>query len=419
MKEVTASGPWAYYLPFSKVSTQPDGTCYVEAVATAEVLDSQGEVVTHDASTAAFSEWTAGFARATDGKSLGNIREMHEPWAAGKAVRWVQDDTNRRQVLALHVVDQDAAAKCRERVYTGLSIGGRDVRRGTLNLDGESVPCITGYTLTEVSLVDKPACPEALFMVVKRATPEESKMEKDAVTAVAAGEMAIENLKAMLAEIAGLEGDPQTFTMEAILDALRSTRVAVRETTMAVAMDAADAAEDALEGETEAPGGGMEMAEMPESTPESTQEQPDSVTIPAEDGDAAPVPAGAPEPEPEDEDVKNLVALVQELAKAVQEVQKTLAKVAEGGLVKSAATVQDLAETLARVEARVNAIPAAPPGRPVAKDLGTLNQPGAAATKTDMDVADALDVLEKSGLLPDHVRTQVRVAMAATLVPGR
>lgn len=118
--------------------------------ASTEALDSQGEVVKIDAIEAALPDYM----------KFANIREMHQPSAVGIAKEASVDDKG--LYLAVKVVDDAAWEKVTEGVYKGFSIGGRATKRDTLD---KSV--ITGLKLTEISLVDRPANPEATFDVFK------------------------------------------------------------------------------------------------------------------------------------------------------------------------------------------------------------------------------------------------------------
>lgn len=166
--------PLTLFVPFSKHETLKDGTVVVEGIATMEEIDKQGEIVEYNASVRAFTEWADGFSRATNGRSQGNIREMHGPVAAGKAIGWAPDPARKAITLRARIVDEEAAKKVRESVYTGFSIGapGSSVTRETKKIGDDSVQIITGYRLSEVSIVDNPACPSALFQVVKRASDD-------------------------------------------------------------------------------------------------------------------------------------------------------------------------------------------------------------------------------------------------------
>lgn len=149
-------------IPITKVESGDDGTVIVEGIATSEALDSQGEVVEYEASKAAFAEWTGAFSKATDGKSLGNIREMHGDVAAGKAIAWYPDDAAKSITIKAHVVDPVAAKKCKESVYTMFSIRAPG---GTVKRESNRVKA---YQLSEVSLVDRGANPDSWFAMAKR-----------------------------------------------------------------------------------------------------------------------------------------------------------------------------------------------------------------------------------------------------------
>lgn len=118
--------------------------------ASTEALDSQGEIVKIDAIEAALPDYM----------KFANIREMHQPSAVGIAKEASVD--GKGLYLAVKVVDDAAWEKVTEGVYKGFSIGGRATKRDTID---KSI--ITGLKLTEISLVDRPANPEATFDVFK------------------------------------------------------------------------------------------------------------------------------------------------------------------------------------------------------------------------------------------------------------
>jgi hypothetical protein len=153
-----------FFVPFSKVEPQEDGSVVVRGIATVEEIDKVGEVVTFEASKKAFAEMSEEVSKATDGLSLGNLRSMHQAIAAGKIRQWSANDATRSIEIEGLVVDPIEAKKAVERVYTGLSIGARDVVREVSTYDGKSVPAIVSYSLSEVSLVDRPACPGAVLL---------------------------------------------------------------------------------------------------------------------------------------------------------------------------------------------------------------------------------------------------------------
>lgn len=140
----------------------------IYARAASEEVDNSGEMFDYGSSKPYFQEWSAATYRDTAGKSLGNVRSMHSPIAAGKLTDIQFLDQDQAIDVALKVVDDQEWDKVLEGVYTGLSIGGRYVRKWTDTLDGQQV---TRYTAkpSEISLVDKPCMPSSKFIeVLKR-----------------------------------------------------------------------------------------------------------------------------------------------------------------------------------------------------------------------------------------------------------
>jgi phage head maturation protease len=122
----------------------------VSGYASTEAMDSQKEIVTKDAIQAALPEYL----------KFGNVREMHQNSAVGIAVGAEMDEKGLR--LDAHIVDENAWKKVKAKVYKGFSIGGRATAR-----DPDNRAKITGLDLTEISLVDRPANPEALIDIFK------------------------------------------------------------------------------------------------------------------------------------------------------------------------------------------------------------------------------------------------------------
>jgi hypothetical protein len=147
--------PFTINIPISKIDEEQR---IVTGIATAEVLDSQGDIIDYEASKKAFASWG------------GNIREMHGNKAVGKSIDIQFDDTNRQVILSSYISEsadgQNAWIKIKEGILTGYSIGGRmlEVVKDKA-IDGANR--IMNYTLSETSLVDNPACPTALFTMVK------------------------------------------------------------------------------------------------------------------------------------------------------------------------------------------------------------------------------------------------------------
>jgi len=120
--------------------------------ASTEALDNQGEIVRKEAIEAALPSYMR----------FANIREMHQPSAVGVAKEAEVDEKG--LYLAARIVDDDAWKKVTEGVYKGFSIGGRVTQR-----DVAAKHVITGVELLEISLVDRPANPEAVIELYKAA----------------------------------------------------------------------------------------------------------------------------------------------------------------------------------------------------------------------------------------------------------
>jgi hypothetical protein len=135
------------YGAIEKVEAQGDGTVRVYGIATSEAVDEQGEIVRAAAMRAAMPDYMR----------FPALREMHQLSAAGTTLEAevCEDGTTR---IVAHVVDPVAVAKVKNNVYRGFSIGGRVTQRDAVN-----PKIITGLVLNEISLVDRPANPEAIY----------------------------------------------------------------------------------------------------------------------------------------------------------------------------------------------------------------------------------------------------------------
>lgn len=135
------------FVPIAKID---DEQRLVYGYASTEALDAQGEVVKRAAIEAALPAYMR----------FANIREMHQLSAVGVAQEADVDDTG--LYVKAKVVDDEAWAKVKEGVYKGFSIGGRVTQR-----DARDRKLITGVELHEISLVDRPANPEAIIDAYK------------------------------------------------------------------------------------------------------------------------------------------------------------------------------------------------------------------------------------------------------------
>lgn len=141
-------------LPFAKVDKKKR---LVSGFATLDNVDSQDDIVLASASNKAFK------------RARGNIREMHQPIAAGRMVDFREDkfydkDTKKfyTGVFVTAYVSKGAEStweKVLDGTLTGFSIGGevKDYDNEFNKDAGKSVRIIKDYDLVELSLVDNPA----------------------------------------------------------------------------------------------------------------------------------------------------------------------------------------------------------------------------------------------------------------------
>jgi hypothetical protein len=156
-------------MPIAKIDRQ---NRLVSGFATLDNLDTGDDVVTAEASVEAFSNWR------------GNIREMHQPIAAGRLMNFVSDsfyDPNANNgaggfyngiFSTVYVSEgaEDTWKKVLDGTLSGFSIGGNIVESHTEYVPdlGKTVRFITKYDLVELSLVDNPANQLAnIFSIVK------------------------------------------------------------------------------------------------------------------------------------------------------------------------------------------------------------------------------------------------------------
>lgn len=145
------------YAEIAKMEAQDDGTVKVWGYASSEAVDSDGEIIAAEAMKAAIPDYM----------KFGAVREMHGSNAAGTAIEINVGDDG-RTFFGAHIVDPVAVTKVKTGVYKGFSIGGSVTARDELNKSQ-----ITGLKLTEISLVDRPANPDAVFTCYKADKPKD------------------------------------------------------------------------------------------------------------------------------------------------------------------------------------------------------------------------------------------------------
>ena len=148
------------FIPITKVDAAQR---LVYGLATAEIEDNAGEICDYQSTKPFYEKWSQEIAKSTRGKSLGNLRAMHGPIAAGKVTSINFNDSDKQIKICAKVVDDAEWQKVAEGVYTGFSQGGAYASRWT-DADG-----LTRYTAapTEISLVDLPCLPQACFEMIK------------------------------------------------------------------------------------------------------------------------------------------------------------------------------------------------------------------------------------------------------------
>jgi hypothetical protein len=161
------------YSPISKVEELADGSLYVEGIASTESRDEDPKAIRK------FGKGEKILASAIKGAipgymRWGAVREMHEAIAAGTAVKIEVDDAGVTH-LGAHIVDEGSVKKVKASVLKGLSLGGDATRRNS-----QDPSIIEEMTLTEISLVDRPANPECALTLVK--VSKELEMANVAVT---------------------------------------------------------------------------------------------------------------------------------------------------------------------------------------------------------------------------------------------
>lgn len=154
-------------LPIVKVDKQKRE---IVGVATSEIVDTQGEILQYPGSKKAFGDW------------VGNIREMHQPKAVGRGVGVSFDDAKKRIIVRARVSKgaPDTWEKVLDGTLSHYSVGGMRVETekvATSKLPPEALKGVTDppeevlvtkrWKMTELSLVDSGANPEARFELVK------------------------------------------------------------------------------------------------------------------------------------------------------------------------------------------------------------------------------------------------------------
>lgn len=152
---------------FCRISKVDEEKRTVTGIGASEAIDDDGEIFDYDSSKPYVEAWSDSAQQRSQGKSFGNIREMHQLSAAGKLSEpIIFDDGQKLIILTSYVSDDDAWSKCLDGTYTGYSIRGPVVGEKWADPMTQGVKRYTCAPI-EFSLVDVPCNPDAVFTAVK------------------------------------------------------------------------------------------------------------------------------------------------------------------------------------------------------------------------------------------------------------
>jgi uncharacterized protein YoxC len=344
-------------MPLTKVD---EGRRIVSGFASLDNLDKQDDIVTTEASMAAFA------------KFRGNIREMHQPSAVGKMVSFKEekyfDPESKKFYKGVFVSAyiskgaQDAWEKVLDGTYTGFSIGGRMNKWDDAydeNLE-KSIRVIKEYDLIELSLVDSPANQFANIMSVEKVDGVNTITGSSADTVVEnvfwdaeSGLVTVSENETELSPVSGEEmknigfvekNDSEKTTMIKFLvdsaKGIRTIKIAKEDNPMTENTDVVAEATPEVETVEVAP---EAPAEIVAETPEVAEE------VVTEKSDVAVEEVSAPSieevTEKADEAIVEVASATAEVAKAVSDIQSSVTN-----------ALSDLAATVKAMQSNVDAI---------------------------------------------------------------
>lgn len=150
---------------FARLAKVDEAKRQVTGIIASETPDAANEIFDYDTSKANFESWSQNVAKASGGKSVGNLRAMHGSVVAGTIEEIVFDDVAKTISVTANVVDDNEWNKCLKGAYTGFSIGGKYVRKWA----DAANKMFKRYTAapSEVSLVDVGCNFDASFTLCK------------------------------------------------------------------------------------------------------------------------------------------------------------------------------------------------------------------------------------------------------------
>jgi len=166
-----------------------DGFMYVKGLATDDTLDLDEQICDPSWLAKAMPAWF----------EIGNIREMHQSKAVGKAMEMQQTGTG--FVIEAKIVDPQAAKMVDEGIYTGFSVG---IKNARVVKDAKAPGGrISSGQIVEVSLVDRPANPSCTLELAKSAGGEVVK----GAAMIEKAESPTLNAEAIMSEEPGVAGE--------------------------------------------------------------------------------------------------------------------------------------------------------------------------------------------------------------------
>jgi uncharacterized protein YoxC len=344
-------------MPLTKVD---EGRRIVSGFASLDNLDKQDDIVTTEASMAAFA------------KFRGNIREMHQPSAVGKMVSFKEekyfDPESKKFYKGVFVSAyiskgaQDAWEKVLDGTYTGFSIGGRMNKWDDAYDEkaDKTIRVIKEYDLIELSLVDSPANQFANIMSVEKVDGIDTLTGSSANTVVEnvfwdseSGIVTVSENETELSPVSGEEmknigfvekNDSEKTTMIKFLvdsaKGIRTIKIAKEDNPMTENTDVVADATPEVETVEVAPEAPAEIvAETPEVAAEAVTEKSD---VAVEEVSA---PSIEEVTEKADEAIVEVATATAEVAKAVSDIQSSVTN-----------ALSDLAATVKAMQSNVDAI---------------------------------------------------------------
>ncbi len=257
------------FVAFEKINKEER---LVYGTISSENLDSQNQIVEAKAIEDALADYM----------KYGNIREMHQPRAVGKAKNvWFEDGLWK---ICAKIVDNAAWEKVKEGVYNGFSIGGKTKPGGIKKVqqDGKYIERLTAIEMTEISLADRPANGDATFDMWKVAGIEPQNQENQEGGAAAMPpelENKIESVVEKVAETPVVE-TPVEETPAATDQAPAEIAKAALDAAFAEASAKVEAAAQPVHLETPAPAASVEVNKAAEgSAAEEAAETPEQEAV--------------------------------------------------------------------------------------------------------------------------------------------